>query len=87
MVRFSRRSVTQRDRDAYAQFIEKDPSEDDIAQFVCERFARLNPDRNQIVQMFEILVGRQPHFQNQENFTQFRNKPRDPVLNFQRSQQ
>ena len=85
MIRFSRRSVIQEDRDSYARFVENDPSDDSIAQFIRERFACLNPDRNQIFQIFEILVGRQPHFQNRENISQFRNHPRDPVFNHSRN--
>ena len=81
MVRFSRRSITQIDRDAYAQYKENDPSDDDIAQFIRERFARLNPDMNQIIQIFEILVGRQPQFQSLQNITQFSNLARDPAWN------
>ena len=87
MVRFSQRSVTQRDRDAYAQFIKEDPTDDDIAQFIRETFARLNPNRNQNFQIFEILIGRRPHFQNQENITQYCNQPPDSVFNFHRNQQ
>ena len=40
MVRLSQRSVTQSNRDAYALDIENDPSDDNIAQFIRERFAR-----------------------------------------------
>ena len=72
MVRISRRSVTQDDRDAYAHFIEDDPTDDNIATFIRERFARLDPD---------TLVNRQPNFQNQENISQLRNHPTESVLN------
>ena len=85
MSRLSRRSVTLGDRDAYAQFIENDPSDDDIAQFIRERFARLNPDEIQTFQIFELLVNWQPHFENPENIQQFQNLPRDPALNQNRN--
>jgi len=68
-------------------FVENDQTDDNIVQFICERFARLNPDRNEIFQIFEILVDREPHFQNPENISQFRNGRLDPVLNNRRNQQ
>ena len=86
MQRFNRRSITREDRDAYAHFGENDPSDDDIVQFIRDRFARLNPDRIQIFQIFEILVGRQLHFQNPDNVSQFQNGQRDPDLNNRQNQ-
>ena len=56
MVRISQRSVTQDDRDAYARFVENDPSDDNTAQFIRERFARLDPDTNQIFKFLKFWL-------------------------------
>ena len=58
MVRFNRRTITQEDRDAYARFLDNVPTDDEIAQFIRDQYARLNPDRDQIFQIFQMLVDR-----------------------------
>ena len=40
MLRFIQRLVTQEDWEVYALFAEDDPSDDDIAQFIRDKFAR-----------------------------------------------
>ena len=67
MVRFSRKTIAQDDQDAYARLLDNDPTDDEIAQFIRDQYACLNPDRNQIFQIFQILVDLQPNFENPEN--------------------
>ena len=56
MARFSWRTITQEVQDAYARLLENDPSDNKIAQLICNQYARLNLDRNQIFQIFQMLV-------------------------------
>ena len=81
MLRFNRRTITQEVRDEYARLLDNNPNDDKITQFIRDQYARLNLDRDQIFQIFEMLVGRQPNFENPENVSQFQNLPRDLVLN------
>ena len=84
MVRLNRRTITQEDWDAYNRFIDNDPSDNDIAQFICEQFPRLNPNPNQIFQIFQMLADRVPEFENHENIAQFQNPPRNLIENRRR---
>jgi len=87
MFRFNRRTITQEVRDAYTRLLDNDPNDDEIAQFIRDQYARLNLDRDQIFQIFQMLVDRQPNFENPENVPQVRNRPRGRVLNNQENQQ
>ena len=86
MTRFSRRTITPQIRDAYAQLLEHDPYDDDIARFIRDQYAGLNLDQNQIFQIFQMLVNRQPRFENLENIAQFPNLTRNPNLNIRNRQ-
>ena len=52
MIRFNRGAITQDVRDEYARLLDNDPTDDDIAQFIRDQYARLNLDRDQILQIF-----------------------------------
>ena len=73
MVRRSRRSISDEIRDAFALIQRLDPSDEEITQFIRDRYAHMDLVENQIFQIFELLVGRPPQFENIQNIRQFRN--------------
>ena len=82
MVRVTRRFITEEARDAFALVQRLDPSDEEITQFIRDHYAHVDLEENQIFQIFELLVGRDPQFENNRNVPQFRNLVADdPVLN------
>ena len=63
MDRISRRFITPAVRREYDQLQRMDLTDDNIAQFIRDQYAHLNLDGNQIFQIFELLVNRQPNFE------------------------
>lgn len=82
MVRVTRRFITEEARDAFALVQRLNPSDEEITQFIWDHYAHVDLEENQIFQIFKLLVGRDPQFENNQNVPQFRNLVADdPVLN------